>query len=74
MPTTRDTARLTIGLTTDLDDLAKHRTRARETRSRGGRVDRSNSVDPDVWRAAMMLAKGDAKRIEVLSPTEVVVR
>lgn len=31
-------------------------------------------VTPKVWKEAMALAKGDAKRIEVVSPTEVIVR
>jgi len=73
MPTTRDIARLVI---TDTDRLAalRRRTRAAETRSRGGRVDASRSVDPRVWRAAMARAGGDPSRIEIVSPTEVVVR
>lgn len=49
------------------------RVRAAEVRPRASKVD-VVQVDPQVWRAALTAAGGDAGRLEVVSTTEVLVR
>lgn len=70
----RDSVRFTISSAERLESIARRPTRARERRPRARRVDVSASVNPSVWRQALALAGGDASRIEVVSPLEVVVR
>lgn len=67
----RDSVRLTLEHPERLDEYARRPTRGADKRTRAKRVDTSKSVHPLVWRQAMALAGGDARRIQVVSPTDV---
>jgi hypothetical protein len=64
MTTTAETFKVT--------ELAAARKQRRQPQRRNGKV-HTVTPDPHIWKEALRLAGGDAKRLRVVSPAEVVV-